>query len=100
MVLRDLLLVQIRPMASAARYIRDLQARGRYHFTTDEAVRAFGGSVAATCASLRRLKEKGLVADPYRSFHVIVPPEYMGLRCLPADQFVPILCSTSASRTT
>ena len=78
-------------MASAARYIRDLQARGRYHFTTDEAVQALGGSVAATCAALRRLKEKGLVADPYRSFHVIVPPEYVGLRCLPADQFVPDL---------
>ncbi|MCH7533656.1 MAG: type IV toxin-antitoxin system AbiEi family antitoxin [Gemmatimonadetes bacterium] len=78
-------------MASAARYIRDLQARGRYHFTTDEAAQALGGSVAATCAALRRLKEKGLVADPYRSFHVIVPPEYAGLRCLPADQFVPDL---------
>jgi len=78
-------------MATAANYIRDLQARGRYHFTTDEAVEALGGSVAATRAALRRLKEKGVVAVPYRSFHVIVPPEYVGLRCLPADHFVPDL---------
>ena len=78
-------------MASAASYIRDLQARGRYHFTTNEAVQALGGTVAAARAALRRLKEKGLLADPYRGFHVIVPPEYLGLRCLPADQFIPDL---------
>lgn len=90
-VLRDLLLVKIQSMASAANYIRDLQARGRYHFTTGEAVQALGGSVAAARAALRRLKEKGLVADPYRGFHVIVPPEYLGLGCLPADQFIPDL---------
>ena len=86
-----LLLVQIQPMPSAASYIRDLQARGRYHFTTDEALEALGGSVAATRAALRRLKRKGFIADPFRGFHVIVPPEYRGLRCLPADQFIPDL---------
>jgi predicted transcriptional regulator of viral defense system len=78
-------------MASAANYLRDLQAQGQYHFTTDEAVRALGGSVDAVRAALRRLKEKGHVAAPYRGFHVIVPPEYQGLGCLPADQFIPDL---------
>ena len=78
-------------MSTATSYIRDLQATGRYHFTTGEAVEALGASVVATRAALRRLKEKGLVADPYRGFHVIVPPEYRGLRCLPADEFVPDL---------
>jgi len=83
-------------MASAARYIQDLQARGRTHFTTGEAVRALGmgeagGSLVAVRAALRRLKEKGLIADPHRGFHVIVSPEYRDLGCLPADQFVPEL---------
>lgn len=78
-------------MASAASYIQGLQSRGQYHFTTAEAAEAMGRSVVATRAALRRLKEKGLVSDPYRGFHVIVPPEYVGLRCLPADQFVPDL---------
>lgn len=78
-------------MASAANYLRDLQAQGRYHFTTDEAVRALGGSVDAVRAALRRLKEKGHVAAPYRGFYVIVLPEYRGLGCLPADQFIPDL---------
>ncbi len=42
-------------------------------------------------ASLRRLKAKGEIADPFRGFHVIVPPEYRRLGCLPAEQFVPQL---------
>ena len=78
-------------MTSAGTYIRELQARGRYHFTTDEAVQALGGSVTATRAALRRLKAKGLVAAPHRGFYVIVPPEYQGLGCPPADQFIPDL---------
>ena len=76
---------------SAVRYILDLAARGRYHFTTGEAVAAFGGSVPAVRAALRRLKARGEIADPYQGFHVIVPPEYRRLGCLPADQFVPQL---------
>ncbi len=76
---------------TAAQFVSGLAASGRHHFTTDEAVRATGGSVAAVRASLRRLKAKGEIADPHRSFHAIVPPEYRRLGCLPADQFVPQL---------
>lgn len=78
-------------MLHAANYIVDLAARGRHHFTTEEAIAALGGSVVAVRAALRRLKAKGDIADPYRGFHVIVPPEYRRLRCLPADHFVPQL---------
>ena len=31
------------------------------------------------------------MAQPFRGFWVIVPPEYRALRCLPAEQFVPQL---------
>lgn len=78
-------------MVSARDYIRDLQADGRFVFTTEDAGRAFGGSVVATRAALRRLKQKGAIATPHRGFHVIVPPGYRRLGCLPADQFVPDL---------
>ena len=71
--------------------VRDLAARGRYHFSTEEAARELGVSLIAARSALRRLKKKGLVASPYRGFHVIVPPEYQSLGCLPADQFVPQL---------
>jgi hypothetical protein len=37
------------------------------------------------------LREKGRVAVPFRSFHVVVPPEYRALGCLPAEQFLPQL---------
>lgn len=76
---------------SAADLVTNLASRGRYHFTTKEAAQALGGSIVATRAALRRLKQKGDLAAPYRGFHVIVPPEYRRLGCLPADQFVPQL---------
>lgn len=78
-------------MATISEYIEELQAQGRYHFTTTDAVRALGGSVPAARAALRRLKAKGAITDPYRGFHVIVPPEYRHLGCLPAEHFVPDL---------
>jgi len=78
-------------MPSASRFIQDLQGRGRYLFSTEEAAERLGRSLVATRAALRRLKAKGDIADPQRGYHVIVPPEYRALGCLPADQFVPDL---------
>jgi predicted transcriptional regulator of viral defense system len=75
----------------AAAWLDDLASQGRYHFTTGEAHEALGVSLPATRAALRRLKQRGRIADPHRGFHVIVPPEYRRLGCLPAEQFVPQL---------
>lgn len=71
-----------------ASYIDALAAKGRYHFTTAEAVAALGCSPATAQAAIRRLRAKARVAMPFRGFHLIVPPEYRALGCLPADQFV------------
>jgi len=76
---------------SAAAFLEDLQAKGRACFTTQEAADALGESMLAARAALRRLKARRRIADPYRGFHVIVPPEYRVLGCRPADQFVPDL---------
>jgi len=78
-------------MTSAAEYLQNLQSDGRYHFTTAQAMEALKVKLPATRAALRRLKKKGWIADPYRGFHVIVPPEYRSLGCVPADQFIPFL---------
>ena len=78
-------------MHSVADYIENLQTNGRSAFTTDEIVQALGKSVPAVRAQLRRLKGKGRIADPFRGFHVVVPPQYRRLGCLPPDQFVPQL---------
>ena len=72
-------------------YIDSLAARGRYHFTTAEAITALNSSPIAVRAAIRRLRGKARVAMPFRGFHLIVPPEYRALGCLPADQFVPQL---------
>jgi len=50
-----------------------------------------GASMTAARSALRRLKKKGLVATPYRGFHVVVSPEHQRLGCLPAEQFLPQL---------
>jgi predicted transcriptional regulator of viral defense system len=76
---------------NAAAYILDLASRGRHHFTTEEAAAALDVSLVACRAALRRLKMNGLIATPYRGFHVIVSPEYRKLGCLPAPEFVPQL---------
>ena len=78
-------------MPTASQFIVDLAAHGRLHFTTEDAVASLGGSVPAVRAALRRLKARGEIADPYRGFYVVVPPEYRRLGCLPAEQFVPQL---------
>ena len=60
-----------------------LVAGGRSSFTTAEAQAAHGGSEKAVQAVLRRLRAKGEIASPVRGLHVIVPPEYRRLGCLP-----------------
>jgi len=72
-------------------YTDSLAGRGRYHFTTAEAIAALRSSPIAVRAAIRRLRGKARVAMPFRGFHLIVPPEYRALGCLPADQFVPQL---------
>ena len=72
----------------AGEYIRDLAASGSYHFTTADAIEAIGGSAPAVRAQLRRLKQQELIAEPVRSFHVIIPPEHRRLGCLPAEHFI------------
>ncbi len=72
----------------ASEYIRNLAASGSHHFTTADAIEAVGGKPPAVRAQLRRLKKQGLIAEPVRSFHVIVLPEYQRLGCLPAEHFI------------
>ena len=72
-------------------YIADLAADGHYCFTSRDAREALDVSADATRLALGRLARKKHVASPARGFHVILPPEYRSLGCLPAEQFVPEL---------
>lgn len=79
-------------------YIDELLSASRYTFTTAEARTALGLSRPALKVALHRLVTKKLIASPQRGFHIIVPPEYRSLGCLPADQFVPSLMTSLGLR--
>ncbi len=72
-----------------ARFIDNLASRGKYCFSVKDAAKLSNSSDVAVRAALRRLREKGDIAMPYRGFYVIVPPEYRNMGCLPAEQFTP-----------
>ena len=76
---------------SARDYVAALAASGRYQFTSKEAQGALSVSAEAAKLALGRLAKQGLIASPARGYHVIVPPEYRSLGCLPAEQFIPDL---------
>jgi len=74
-------------------FAESLAVKGVYHFTVKEAAVELRSSLVAVRAAIRRLRVKGRLATPLRGFHLIVPPEYRAIGCLPADQFVPQLMS-------
>ena len=53
-----------------AKFIESIVARGRYHFTTEEAARTAGVSHIAASAALRRLRSKGSIATPHQGFNL------------------------------
>lgn len=69
-------------------WVDGLAPQGRISFTTDEAREAHGGSSKAVQAVLRRLRAKKEIATPLRGFHVVLPPEYRRMGCLPALWFI------------
>lgn len=76
---------------SAIKFISELMTRGQYCFNTGEAIAALGSTPLAARAALRRLRQKGELAMPYKGFYVIVPPEFRDMGCLPASHFIPYL---------
>ncbi len=69
-------------------FVDELQGRGRYTFTSIEAMAGGLRSGIALGAALRRLKRKGRIAALRRGFYVIVPLEYRMAGCPPATWFI------------
>ena len=55
-----------------SQYIDGLQAKGSYCFRGEEVGAALESSTVATRAALRRLKQHGAIATPFRGFYAIV----------------------------
>ncbi|WP_115176107.1 type IV toxin-antitoxin system AbiEi family antitoxin [Legionella feeleii] len=75
----------------AHNFVNHLATQGQHYFTTDDMIQALDLSRINAWALIRRLGKKGMVATPYQGFHVIIPPEFQRLGCLPPDQFIPDL---------
>jgi predicted transcriptional regulator of viral defense system len=73
---------------SMTAFVEALQSRGRYTFTQAEAMNTDKRSDIALEAALRRLKQKGRIANPRRGFYVIVPVEYREAGCPLANWFI------------
>ncbi len=69
-------------------FLTQLTAKGYCSFTSAQVKEALGVSEIAVRAALRRLKQKGALAQPLHGFYVIVPPEYRILGCRPAEHFI------------
>ncbi len=69
-------------------FLTQTTAKGYCCFTFSQVKKALGVSDIAARAALRRLKQKGELAQPLSGFYVIVPPEYRVLGCRPADHFI------------
>ncbi len=78
-------------------YLDRLMQAGRYVFTSSDAVNALSASRDAVKLALNRMRRKGEIASPVRGFYLILPSEYRGLGCLPADQFIPALMQLSGA---
>ncbi len=72
-------------------YITALAVHGEFYFTTTNLMQKLSISETAAKAIVSRLKNKNQIATPYSGFHLILPPEYYTLGCLPAEQFIPEL---------
>jgi predicted transcriptional regulator of viral defense system len=71
-----------------ADYVADLQSKGRYTFTRDEAQKALSLSGLALKRSLERLSKKKGIVLVHRGFYIIVPLEYRARGILPPEWFI------------
>jgi predicted transcriptional regulator of viral defense system len=71
-----------------ADYVADLQSKGKYTFTRDEAQKALSLSGLALKKSLERLSKKKSIVLVHRGFYVIVPLEYRARGILPPEWFI------------
>lgn len=72
----------------ARTYVDGLLARGRRTFTSADAGTALGSSPVAVYHALRRLRQRGLLAQPRRGFYLIVDPGHRHLGALPPASWI------------
>ena len=69
-------------------WVEALPSQGRYSFTRDEAMNAFGLNRKAFNRSASRLSSRNKIARIHGKFYVVVPLEYAAVGVVPADWFI------------
>lgn len=76
-------------LAKLSAFIDELQAKGRYSFTTEDLTQLGSHrSPIAEQSALRRLKQSKRIVSPKRGFYVVLRPEYRNQGCPPANWFI------------
>ena len=69
-------------------WVEALPSQGRYSFTRDEAMKAFGLNRKAFNRSAGRLSSRKKIARIHGKFYIVVPLEYAAVGVVPADWFI------------
>ncbi|OGT26238.1 MAG: hypothetical protein A3I77_06350 [Gammaproteobacteria bacterium RIFCSPLOWO2_02_FULL_42_14] len=72
-------------------YIKNNRAKGRFVFTTDQAISDLQISKNALYCAAYKLKKKKDIISIAKHLYLIVPPEYQSVGSLPAEELLPLL---------
>lgn len=78
-------------MITLNKFVKNTRAKGKYYFTTDQAMKELYISRDALKNRIYRLKQKGEIISPAKNLYVIIPPEQKDFGCIPAEELIPIL---------
>lgn len=70
-------------------WVKEGEIRGRITFSFGDVVKSFAHvSQQVILNDLQRLKRQGVIYSPYKSFYVVLPPQYILRRCVPPSYFM------------
>ena len=74
-----------------AKYVTELQSKGRIVFAAEEAVAALGTNRGAFLDAAQRLQKRSLLISPRKGFYVVVPPQFASWGAPPPSWYVDAL---------
>ena len=70
-------------------WVKNGEIRGRITFSFGDVMKSFAhDSQQVILNDLQRLKRQGIIYSPYKSFYVVLPPQYVLRRCVPPFYFM------------
>ncbi|MBN2108770.1 MAG: type IV toxin-antitoxin system AbiEi family antitoxin [Deltaproteobacteria bacterium] len=76
------------PFPALSSWVDSVQSKGRYFFTSDQAIKELQATKSSFNNASLRLANKKRIARLYRGFYIIIPLEYANTGMLPPDWFI------------